>query len=127
MEDYLKGMSCRDVEALALRLGYNKEWSVVSTATAYLQTENSFNNKEIYMGCGAVWNAEWKYWSIPPGRDLRRAYEGGRIVDGEGHYTESLRHWLMIGRRAQVMNIVRRLIKDERRKMRHRRASRNHG
>ena len=111
----------------ALRLGYNKEWSVVSTATAYLQTENSFKHKEIYKTFGAVWHAECKYWTIPPGRDLRRAYEGGWIVDGETIYTESLRHWLMISRRAQVMDIVRRLIKDERRKMRHRRAFRNHG
>ena len=90
MEDYVKGMSSRDVEALALRRGYNKKWSCVSTVTAYLQTENSFNNREIYKKCGAVWNAEWKYWSIPPGRDLRRAYEGGWIVDGESHYTGSL-------------------------------------
>ena len=58
MEDYVKGMSSRDVEALALRLGYNKEWSFVRTVTAYLQTENSFNNKEIYKACGVVWNAE---------------------------------------------------------------------
>ena len=127
MENYLIGMSFREVEALALRLGYKRGWSVVSPDTAYLQTENSFQNKELYKTFKAVWRPENKYWTLPPGRDLRRAYEGGWIVDGDAIYVGALRQWLLISRRADIQVIARRLIKYERRRMRLRRAPRNHG
>ena len=80
-ESYLNDWSLYEVEALALRLGYNKGWSVVSLDTAYLQTENSYQNRELYKTFKAVWHPEVKHWTLPPGRDLRRAYEGGWIVN----------------------------------------------
>ena len=126
-ESYLNDWSLYEVEALALRLGYNKGWSVVSLDTAYLQTENSYQNRELYKTFKAVWHPEVKHWTLPPGRDLRRAYEGGWIVNGDMVYAESLRKWLLIARRAEIQDIVRRIIKDERRKMRLRRATKNHG
>ena len=112
---------------MALRLGYNKGWSVVSLDTAYLQTENSYQNRELYKTFKAVWHPEVKHWTLPPGRDLRRAYEGGWIVNGDMVYAEALRKWILIARRAGIQDIVRRIIKDERRKMRLRRATKNHG
>ena len=110
-----------------MRLGYNKEWSVVSLDTAYLQIENYYQNWVLYKSFKAVWRPDGKYWTLPLGRDLRRAYEGGWIVNGDTVYAESLRKWLPIARRAEIQDMVRRIIKDERRRARLRRATRNHG
>ena len=112
---------------MALRLGYNKEWSVVSLDTAYLQIEDWYQNRQLYKSFKAVWRPEGKHWRLPPGRDLRRAYEGGWIVNGDMAFAESLRKWFLIARRAEIQDIVRRIIKDERRRARLRRATRNHG
>jgi hypothetical protein len=125
--DYSKGLNNQEVEALPLGLGYNKEWPWVCSVRTYFQTQNSYQNKEFYKACGARWDPDWKYWSIPAGRDLRNAYNSGWLVGGEDRYIEALRDWLLFCRRPQVMSIVRRIIKDERRKMQHRRASQNHG
>ena len=127
VEDYIKGLNNQEVEALALRLGYNKEWPWVCSVRTYFQTQNSYQNKEFYKACGAQWDPDWKYWSIPAGRDLRDAYMSGWLVGGEDRYAEALKDWLLYRRRSQVMSIVRRIIEDERRGVQHRRASQNHG
>ena len=97
------------------------------TGNAYLQIENSSQNRELYKSFKAVWRPDGKYWTLPLGRDLRRAYEGGWIVNGDTVYAESLRKWLPIARRAEIQDMVRRIIKDERRRARLRRATRTHG
>ena len=83
MVDYLGAMIIRDIDALAQRLGFNRSWSVVSLSTAYLKTEDSYRNKELHKSFRAVWNPEFRQWTLPPGRDLRRAYDGRWIVDGD--------------------------------------------
>ena len=102
------------METLLQRLGYDRRWPVVSLGTAYLRTESSLHNKELYKSFGAVWNPEFRQWTLPPGRDLRRAYGGGWIIDGDTVYLEAMKQWLLMSRRPA-------------RRMRLRRAARNHG
>ena len=65
-------------------------------------------------------------WNLPPGRDLRRAYDGSWIIDGDTVYLEAMKQGLLISRRDELQRAICRLIQDESRRMRLRRVARNH-
>ena len=88
---------------------------------------NSYQNNELHEIAGAIWHAARKYWTTPPGRDLRRAYDGGWIVDGDAIFVESMKQDLLLRHFNELELEVRRLIPVEMSRMRLRRASRNRG
>ena len=77
---YLADLSFHETEVLLILCGYQRLWSIVSTQTAYLQAQNSYQNKELYNSFGAICKPEGKFWTIllgkgpPPGIRRRLAY-----------------------------------------------------
>ena len=64
---YLQSLSLHDTEVLLRRFGYQRHWSVVSRHLAYLQVQNSYQNRELCKSFGAIWHPEGQFWTIPPG------------------------------------------------------------
>ena len=61
------------------------------------------------------------------GKDLRRAYDGGWLIDGDSVFLEAVRRWLLINHFSELEGDARRLLQTERRRMRLRRVARNRG
>ena len=66
-------------------------------------------------------------WSIPPGRNLRRAHEGGWIIDALDVFSRCTKEAMLRRLYPECEQYVARLIRVEMRRRRQRRAPRNRG
>ena len=90
---------------------------VVSSGAAYLQTAKSDQSNERYKSDGVIWHADHKYWTTRPGKDQRRAYDGGWFINGDAIFMEAMKQWLLISHRSELERAVSRLIQAERRRI----------